>query len=334
MAIPSDISVGFAPEGTFRTFQVPTRWIEPVDETLDFTKNVKQGQGMRVGARIPRSSRRVVPTTQGKGDLTLEVASKGLGLFWQWAVGTGVSTLVSAATYQQNFTMGNLSSCTVQKGIPQVGGSVDSYSFLGCTVDQLDIESPNGDIVTAKVALDIADITTAQALTAPTYTANPVNLFHFGASTMAIGGTITDATTTVLPSSASPITTGVRSFSLSMKNNIQTDRFNYGANGHKAMQVDKLRAITGKFVAEYDQTTLRDAFLNDTVTSLLLTFTGAALGTGNETFAISLPCVKLDSQLPNGKKGDLVTVEHSFTVLDNQTNSPFGISTRTADIAL
>ena len=335
MAIPSDISVGFAAESTFKTFVTPTRWVEPVDETLDWTKGHKQGQGLRVGARIPRAGRRVVPTAQGKGDLTVEVAAKGLGTLFQWALGgTSTSTVVSGSTYQQNHAIGNLSSMTLQKGIPEVGGTVDAYSFLGCVVDSLDIDSVNGDIVTAKLGLDIADVSTAQSLTAPSYVASTVNLFHFGAATMAIGGTITDASTTALPSSAAPITTGVRSFSLSMKNNIQADRFNYGGSGRKSLQVDKLRSITGKFVAEYDQTTLRDAFLGDTSSSLLLTFTGGSLSSGSETFAISLPCVRLDGQLPNGKKGELVTIEHSFTVLDNLSNAPMQVCFRTSDSAL
>jgi Phage tail tube protein len=334
VAIASDASIGFATESTFRTFATPTRWVEFTDESLKFTKNTKQGMGLRVGSNIPRSPRRTNPTAAGKGDLTFELAAKGQSLLWKQALGANTHTLVSAATYQSVSTFGNLSSMSVQKGIPQVGGSVDAYSFLGVTVDTIDIDSVNGDIVTCKLGLDIGDLTTAQSYTTPVYVTEPQELIHFGEGVAQLGGSApTDATTTALASMTAPITTGIRSFSLSVKNNIDVGRYNYGASGRKAMQVNKLRSVTGKFVGEYDQTTVRDAFLNDTKLPLILTFTGSALGTGNVTFQIYLPEVKLDSDIPVSNKGELVTIEHSFTVLDNLSNTPLQIIQRTADTA-
>jgi len=48
-----DSSVGVVAEGTYKTYVAPTRHIEFLDETLNFNKQIKQGQGLRVGDRFP-----------------------------------------------------------------------------------------------------------------------------------------------------------------------------------------------------------------------------------------------------------------------------------------
>src|SRR4051794_14356687 len=135
MASTQDCSVGIGVESTYKTGVTPTRWYEFVSETFDWRKSIKQGQGLRVGARVDRSGRRVVPTADGGGDLVLECASKGMGLLWQAALGTGASTLVSGSVQQQLFTLGDApASLTIQKGLVEAGGTVDPYTFLGCMV--------------------------------------------------------------------------------------------------------------------------------------------------------------------------------------------------------
>lgn len=337
MTTPQDCSIGFAVESTYRTYTAPTRWLEFTNESLGFDKDVKQGKGMRVSSRVARSGRRVVPTAQGKGDVEFEVCSKGLGLLWQAAFGSATSTLVSGSTYQQLYNLGDTpNSLTVQKGIPQAGGTVDPYSYLGCMVDSFEIDSPNGEIVTAKVSLDVGDLTTAQSYVAPSYTAGTVNLFHWGQGTVSLGGTLTAPTSTTTASIAGATTVNVRSFNVQVNNNLNGKRMNYGNSGRKSKPVvGGLREIKGKFVAEYDQTTLRDAYLADTPMPLVITFTGAALSTGNETFQIVLPEIKLDGDVPGENDGDLVTIEHSFTVLDNLTAAqPIWALARTSDSAL
>lgn len=338
MSTNQDCSIGIAVESTYKTYVTPTRWYEFMDENLDWDKVTKQGKGLRVGARVARSGRRVVVTGEGKGDISLEVTSKGMGPLWQASLGTGTPTLVSGSTYQHNFTLGDApNSLTIQKGVPQApsGTTIDAYSFLGATVDSFEIDSPNGDIITAKFALDIGDYTTAQAYASPSYTATP-NLYQFGGGTgVQIGGTLTAPTTTALASLATPVTTGIRNFSLSVSNNVNGSRYNYGASGRKAKPPVGLRTISGKFTAEYDQTTLRDAFLNDTSVPMVITFTSGALSTGLETFQIVLPEVKLESSIPNSNGGDLITIDHSFTVLDGLVAAqPIWLIHRTSEATL
>ncbi len=338
MAHYLDCSVGYKAESTFKTYIAPDRWVEFTKESLGWNKDVKQGKGMRVGSRVARSARRAVVTAQGKGDVGVEIASKGLGSLWQAACGgTSTSTLVTTGLYQQVHTLGDtLDSLTIQKGIPRLDGTVDAYSFLGCTVDSFEIDSTNADLMNAKFSFDIADVTTSQSYVSPSYPAAPMDMFHFGQGVAEIGGVLTSATTTALASMASEITVGVRNFSLQVNNNINAKRFNYGNSGRKSKQViGGLREIKGKFTAEYDQTTLRTAFLSDTDVAMLFTFTGAVIGAGNAVFQVALPVSRLEGDLPEANDGDLVTIDHSFTLLDGLVAAaPMQIVQTTADSAL
>jgi hypothetical protein len=171
MTIPADAQIGFGVESTYGTAVTPTRFLEFVDESLNFNKSVKQGQGLRVGARVGRSARRVVTTVEAAGDVQLEAFSKGLGLLFQAMLGSGSSALVSGTTYQQTFTLGDsLPALTLQKGIPRVDGSaVDAINFPGAVVSQWEIEIPNDDIAKLKVTFDCRDAVAAGSLATATY---------------------------------------------------------------------------------------------------------------------------------------------------------------------
>ena len=334
MATGQDCSIGRATESTFRTYAAPTRFLEFTDESLGWKPNVKQGQGLRTGARLARSGRRTVPTADGGGDFSVELASKGLGLLWNGLFGAGTSTLVGGTTYQQVFTLADTQpSLTIQKGLPQVGGTVDAYSFLGCTVDGIEFDFPNGDICTAKVSVDAADLTTAQSYAAPSYPAAPVNLFHFAGGTVSTG-TLTAPTATAL-ASAVTATANVRSGNVQISRNVVKDRFTFGGAGRKSQQKPGVPTVSGKLEIEYDQSTYRDAILNDTGVCVVLTFTAGALSTGLETFQLVLPEIRFNGELPKANGGDIIVQSLDFDALDNLTAAqPIWLVTRTADTAL
>ena len=123
-----DCSIGYATESTYKTGVTPTRWLEFNEESINWDKSIKQGEGLRVGARVARSARRVVTSAAGGGDFSSYAQTKGQGLLWSYAMGSGTSTLVGGTTYQQLFTLGtdDPASFTLQKGLPRVGGTVDA----------------------------------------------------------------------------------------------------------------------------------------------------------------------------------------------------------------
>lgn len=334
MATTQDCSIGIAQESTYKTGVTVSRWYEFLEESLGWNKNVKQGQGLRVGKRVARSARRVVPTADGAGDITIELTSKGLGLFLNAVFGSSVVTLVGGTTYQHNFTLGDTPpSLTVQKGLVEVGGTVDAYTFLGCMVAGWELNIPNDGIATLKISLDAGDLTIATAYAAPSYAAEPVNLFHFANATIS-NGTFTAPTTTALASGSTALAS-VRSLTLSCNNNLTADRFNMGGAGRKDKPTVGLRDISGSVVVEYANTTFRDAVLLETPMALVTNLTAGALSTGVETFQVALPEVKFDNEIAKANGTDLINQTMQFTVLDNLTAAqPFYCSTRTADAAL
>lgn len=340
MASTQDAQVGIAVESTFGTPVAPTRFYEYVDESLDWSPNIVQGKGLRVGKRVDRSARRTAPTADGDGDLTLEWASKGLGLLLQNALGGAVSTLVSGSTQQQLFTIGdNPSSLTIQKGVVEVGGTVDAITYSGCMCSQLEIDFPNADIAQIKATFDAAQVGTGTALGTASYPTEPVNLFHFANGSI-FTGTLTAPTTTALASMATTLA-DIRGGSLTINNNIRSDRQNFGGGGgalpggRKAKQLTGKRDISGSIDVEYDSTTFRDAVINQTPMGLLLQYTAGALSTGVETVQIVLPEVKFNGQMPMTNSTDLIVQSMGFNVLDNLTaTQPIWIVVRTADATL
>lgn len=334
MANPQDASIGIAVESTYKTGVTPTRWFEFTDESLNWEKNIKQGEGLRVGSYLPRSARRVVPSAAGGGDFTVEAISKGLGILWQACLGTSASNLVSGSTYQQVHTYGALSSYTIQKGIPEVGGTVDPYTFLGCMVDSWELAFPNADLVTLKTSWDIGDLNTATGYTSPTaYPPATAALFHHANLSIA-SGTLTAPTTTALASGTTTIA-DVRAGSIQGANNLAGDRYNAGGAGRKSKPVATLRGLSGSLTVEYDATTWRDAVLNETPMNLILTWSGEALSSGNATLQAVIPEIKFDSPLSQANGTGLITTDLSFQGLDNLTASqPLWIVTRTSDSAV
>jgi hypothetical protein len=250
-------------ETTYKTGVTGDRSFEFLDESLGWDKNVKQGMGLRVGSRVARSTRRVVPTAEGKGDWSLEAISKGMGYLWEWCLGSGVATLVSGSTWQQVFTLSDTPpSWTLQKQLPELGGTIDAYTYLGAMIDKWEFDCPNGGIATLKMSLDIGDLTTATGAFTNAYPTSTANLFHFANGSIS-NGTFTAPTTTALASGSTALAS-VRSFNVAVNNNLSDDRYNLGGAGRKDKPTPGLREISGSIVVEYTNTTFRDAVLNET----------------------------------------------------------------------
>lgn len=335
MAALTDESFGLANESTPGTYAAPTRFYEWADGAHEWSPNTVQGAGLRVGASVPRSGRRVRPTQAGKVEVTVEAISKGMGLLWESCLGVGVSTLVSGSTYQQVFNLPTgttLPSRTLQVGGIRADGTVDPVSYLGCTVDEWELELAN-EIAMLKVTFDASKIDTAQGYAAPSYPTTP-NLFHHANATVTLGGAVTVPTTTAMAVVGTNVV-NIRSFKINGKNGIATDRFNIGGAGRKSRQLRQGPEITGEVTFEYTDVVIRDAFLNDTETPLTLTITGGALSTGLETLQVVIPAAKFDGAVPPRAGGELNVVTAPFTVLDNLVAAqPLYVAHRTADTAL
>lgn len=334
MATQQDCSIGFGVESVYKTGVTPTLWPEFVEESLDWNKNVKQSAGLKVGSRVSRSRRRVIPTADGGGDITIEAQSKGMGKLWRACLGVGDSNLVSGSTYQQVFNFGNSSpaSLTVQKGLPLADGTVKADTYLGGIVTGWEFSVPNADIAMFRTSWDFGDVTTATAYTSPTY-ATTSNLYHF-ANASIYTGTLTAPTTTALASATAPVA-GVRSFTVGNNNNPDVGRFNIGGAGRKDQPLQGVGEITGSMDVEYVTDDFRDAVLDDSPMVALITLTAGALSTGLETLQIIIPAIKFDNSMAKANGGNLILQSMSFAGLDDETAAqPIWVVQRTSETAI
>lgn len=339
MATTQDVQLGSIPEVTYGTALTVSRFYEPVDESLAYNKTTQQGKGIRTGSRVARSGRRVITRTDAGGDFTLECLSKSQGTLWQACLGTGVSTLVSGTTFQQNFTPTTTGavfpSMTVQKGTVAADGTVYATTFAGMCVTDWEFNAPQTDIATLKVSWDGKSMATATALATASFVTTP-SLFHFAqVASVTYGGAVTVPTATTLATGGTAVT-NVRSFQLKCQNNLTTDRFTFGGAGTKLQPTVGTREITGSMTIEYTDNVTRDAFIADTANAFTITFTSTeALSTGFAQLQIVIPELKLDGELPAANGTDLVTVDVPFTVLDNLVAAqPLYVCIRTADTTL
>jgi len=325
MTIGSGIGaqLGIASETTFNTPVTVSRFYEFTSENLQYNKKTAVGMGLRAGGQLPRSQRRVVTTSDATGDIVIDLPTRGLGLLLSHAMGSAPSpTTVTTGVYSYTFTLGDVygRSFTAQVGVPQYGGTVTPKTISGAKIQGWELAVQKDGIATGKFTVDGVSLTTGISLATASYSTIS-NLFNFSQGAVTVNGSSV---------------ANIKDFTLTVANTLKGDRFNLGANGKKAEQViNGFRKISGKMTAEFSDTTLLNAFLADTTTSIALTFTGAVIAGGqNESLSITLPAVKFDADTPNVQSPGVIDLAITFEVYDNGTDAPLTIVYQTADSAL
>lgn len=339
MTTQLDCSVGLKKETTYGTAVTVDRFPEFVDESFAWNPTFVQGVGMRVGSRLARSGRRVLAKQSAGGDLNVELLSKGLGPLLEALFGTAVSTAVPAQSgvFQQLYTPTTtdpLNSYTIQKGIPTLGGGAATpMTFLGAVCTSGEFSASNSDIVKLKTSWDAKEVKTDIAYAAPSYVVGG-ELFHFAEGAITIGGSQTPPTTTALATGGTVAAT-IEDFSVSFDNKIDDGGFTLGGGGKRVRKpVVGLADAKGKVTAEYSDTILRDAYLNQTPLALTLTFTSPTVigATAHPVLQIHLPDIRLEGELPKSAAGSPVKQSIDFTVLDGLVaGSPIYVALVTTD---
>jgi hypothetical protein len=339
MTTQLDASVGIVREPSYGTTTTVTHWPEFINETLEHKFDIKQTAGFRAGSMVDRVERRVIGKQWEEGDIELELAARGCGIFLEAMFGASSVSALTSPAYQQNFTIPTtdpINSYTIQKGIPLLGGgAVQPHTLSGAVCTKGEITSALGDIVKIKTSWNAQKIDTTTAYTAPSYVASN-ELFYFSEGAMVIGGSPTAPTATALGTGGTTVG-DVVDFSLAIDHRLDVNGFTYGGGGKQSRRPAQTRkAITGKLTAEFDSTTLRDAYLNQTSLAVMLTFTSAtsiATSTFN-TFQIYIPVIRTGGDLPNATQG-VVKQSIAFDVLDGGSGaSPVTAILRTLDTAV
>lgn len=340
MTIQADASIGLKQETTYGTGVTVDRFLEFTSESLDYDRDYYQGVGLRPGSRTARSSRRVLSRDGGKGDIELEVPSRGLGTFLQAIFGTATSTQVAAGLYQQLFTpihSDYLPSMTIQKGVPRLGAdTVDAYTFLGAECESAELSVSGSDVLKLKSTWRARQVDTSIAYAVPTYPAS-LELFSFVGAQIVTGGTV--PTATALSTGGTDLA-NVRDFSATFDNKLDDNKGNLGGGGRRTRQSAVQQAdIKGKLTAEYDSTAFRDALRDNTAVALVATFTASAaadITAGNKpVLQIMLPDIRFNGELPKTNGGDVITQSLDFTAYENLVAAEaIYVAVQTADTAL
>jgi hypothetical protein len=238
-----------------------------------------------------------------------------------YAHANGATVLVNggAAAFVQKHTYADgasLKSLTVQKGVTQLGGTVVPYTFNGCKVATLTLSCKADDLVTAKVAVDAQNATTATALATAAYTATS-DVFSFISGYLAVDGVICAE---------------VVDFSLVIDNKLKTALNHLSSGGLKAEQIQgDFAPISGSMTVDFYDSVFVSKFFSDATASLVLCFSSGL----SEAIAITLPSVKYDDASPNLKGGDTVQYSVDYVALDPGTGVPaLGINLVSADSAV
>ncbi len=343
MTTQLDSQIGIKKESSYGTVATPDFFPEFTEESFEWEPTFVQGSGMRVGQRTDYADRRALGLEQVSGGFTVELLTKGMGKLIEAALGgTGTSTQIGATdAYQQLFTPTStdpLSSYTIQKGIPPIGGGTTlPMTFAGMVCSGFEFAVPNGGIPTLQTSWVGKSVDTSTALATASY-ASAVEQMSFVHGAITIGGSVTVPTTTALATGGTAVA-NIREFRLSYDNGLDSDGRNLGSQGKRSRKnaLGK-RAITGNVVAEFDAATLRDAWLNQTSLAIVLTLQWPiAIEASNfPTFQITLPVVKLEGELPKATQpGSVVSQSIDFTVMDGRVAThPLYIAIVTEETAI
>lgn len=331
MAIGSGLgaSLGFAPEVTYGTYVAPTRWLESSSPALRKVKNTMQGGAMAAG-RYARAGRQRNVTTKGAtGSIGMEVYSKGMGLLLNTLMG-GTATVTqqgATAAYLQSHPVGDPygKMLSIQSGVPDLGGTVRPYTFLGSKITSMEFACGVDENLTVSMEVDARDVTEAETLAAPSY-ATGVNVFHFAQMAVKLGTYGAEASVD-----------GVRKLTLRISRPMRTDRYYAGGAGLKSQPVlNDYLDISGTVEVDYlTKADFADRFASDSSTALVWEFVGPLIAsTFYETFRIKVPMIFFDGDTPAVNGPDIVTGSFPFVGRYDLTNNPATIEYMSTDTAI
>lgn len=334
MAVGSGIgsSAGFVPESTYGTYAAPTRWVEG-SMKLRKSKNTYQGGAMAAGRLVRPGTRRNVTHRGGGGTYDVAVVSKFMGHLVNGTMGGTVAPVQQGGTtaYLQTHPLADPVGqfYTFQAGIPDLGGTVRPYTFLGSQIVSAEFSCDIGGSLMATFEIVSRDVTEAQTLAAPSFPAN--NEFHHGQAVVKLGTFGAEASVD-----------GVRRMSVKIGRPRHDGGPYMGNAGLRSKGIiNDYAEISGTFEVDYlTKADFADRFAAtgpETPTSLVWEFLGPAISGGGgavETFRIRVPQIFFDGDTPNADSPDAVRTSYPWVAAFDGTNAASTIEYMSTDTTL
>ena len=322
-------SFGIKQEAAFGTYIAPDHFYEVDTAQIKKVKNTSQGGGLAAGRMVQLGSRRVVANQSATGPVTLEVPNKGAGLLFSHLY--GASTIVqqgaSAAWLQTHSLADNVGKFfTAQSGIPDTGGVVRPYSFLGGKVIAATFECAVAGQLNSTWDLDFRDVSESQALAAPSYSAGTAP-FVFNQMAVKLGSF-----------GAEVSVPGVKKVTVKIERPQNLTRYYAGAAGLKAEPImNNFVKITGTFEVDYvNKVDFADRVASDLPTSLVWEFVNpVAIAAGFfSTFRIKVPQIYIEDATPTIDDTDIVSGSYPFTAQFDGANVASSLEYMSTDTIL
>lgn len=322
--------IGIVKESVVNTPVAVTAFNPFLSETLQARPNFAQDMGLAAGAFVPLAGRRILTSLDGGGDVTFNLASKGAGRWMQACMGSTPSAtqISTSGVYAQIHNIGSPdgASYTIQKGMPEIGGTVDPLTFSGSKVTAWELScAPNG-LLQLKVTVDSMNVqpTGAGALGLQTASYPATSNWGFNNVTVQTFSAYTTVSGQLTPTTPASIGI-VRNISLKGGQPKKTDRWQAGSVTKAEALINDWQIPTGQLDIDYASTALYADFVGNTSIGLAITATGPIIGTsGTNTALIQfvMPAVYLEQgSTPQAAGPDVITVSYPFSVLSDGTNS-------------
>lgn len=287
MAIRSGLAsqLGWAAETTYGTGVTPDHFAQHVGFDVKLKQDDIKSAAIRAGQQVLRSDQRVQNKIGAEGSVEFEARTKGLGLWHKMAWGASVITTPGGGTLTRRHSYSIADPyglfMTVQGGVPDVGGTVRPFTWLGTKVTSWKLSQELDEILMLECGVDVQDEVTATALATATYPASD-ELFEYGQCAITVN--------------ASPF--HAASFEFELARNLATERrFLRGSRLKKEPVQNALAELGGSLKGEFEDLTVLGLFTAGAPVAITATWTGSLIeGALNHKLTLTLPsCVILEA---------------------------------------
>ncbi len=300
--------LGLAKQTNYDTFAAPSRFYEFTDEGL--TPDVEYLRIKGNNDHFQRKSRRRTYIKGGSGDTAMAIMNKGAGLLLELMFGAVASAQVgTTAEWVHTFTIpqhrGRGLSATVQVGRESSDGTLHAFTHLGGKVTAWSLESTLDDVLKASLTWDFKTVRTTDALAVESLPAD-AEPFTFIDGTLTVDGA----------------TSNIKTFKVSGKNALDTDRRSHGAGNKREPLANGEYEIDGQLDMEFENLDAYTKWTSGGTAKLVMTYAFGQIGaTGNPfKLVITLEAVEYTGEAPAVKGSELTMQGVPFKALYDGTN--------------
>ncbi|HEX6020626.1 MAG TPA: phage tail tube protein [Solirubrobacter sp.] len=313
-------------ESTYGTVVARTRSMQFRSENVKGRRNFLNSRQISGGEMFQRSSRRDQTTRDASGPLTLEVPTKGFGLFLDQLHGNTVTPVQQAATtaYLQTHNIGltdpSAKSLSMQIGRPQTSGAVSPFTFQGVKVTAATFRLALNEFLTCELQLDAQDEVTNVALDSYAPAAG-LGSFTFMNGVITVDGSPAGRVTEI----TIPI-----SFAYDL------ERWGVGSGATKSNPITNDYPTSNPTITvDWASTTLRDNWVNGANSALVLDCTRNTIAsTYKEQIKFTMAAVGYNGDDPTVDGPGVLNQQIPFELLYDGTNAPLKIEYQSTDTTL